>query len=66
MLYTIGWLGETIQGAGAAAIKYVSITEHFQTLLKGIIDTRDLAYFATVLLIGIFLTQRSVESVRWR
>ena len=49
-----------------AIIKYVSITEHFQTLLKGIIDTRDLAYFATVLLVGIFLTQRSVESVRWR
>jgi len=66
VLYTIGWLGETIQGAGAAIIKYVSITEHFQTLLKGIIDTRDLAYFATVLLVGIFLTQRSVESVRWR
>ena len=42
------------------------MTEHFQTLLKGIIDTRDLAYFATVLLVGIFLTQRSVESVRWR
>src|SRR5438309_3056806 len=66
VLYTIVWLGETIQGAGAAMIKYVSITEHFQALLKGIIDTRDLAYFATVLLVGIFLTQRSVESVRWR
>ena len=66
VLYTIGWLAETIQGVGAAVIKYASITEHFQTLLKGIIDTRDLVYFATVLLVGIFLTQRSVESVRWR
>src|ERR1043166_2768213 len=26
VLYTIGWLGETIQGAGGAVIKYASVT----------------------------------------
>ena len=41
-------------------------TPVFQELTKGIIDTRDLVYFATLLVVGIFLTQRSVESVRWR
>jgi ABC-2 type transport system permease protein len=66
VLYTIGWLGETLQGSAAAVIKYLSITEHFQELLKGIIDTKDLVYFATVLAVGLFLTHRSVESVRWR
>ncbi len=66
LLYTIGWIGETIQGAGAAIVRYISITDHFQELTKGVIDTRDLVYFATVLVIGLFLTQRSVESVRWR
>ncbi len=66
VLYTIGWLGETVQGGAAALIKYLSITEHFQELLKGIVDTKDLVYFATVLAVGLFLTHRSVESVRWR
>ena len=47
-------------------LKYVSITDHFQELLKGLIDTKDLVYFATVLVVSLFLTQRSVESVRWR
>lgn len=66
MLYTIGWLGETVQGSAASVIKYVSITDHFQELLKGIIDTKDLVYFATILVVSLFLTQRAVESVRWR
>jgi ABC-2 type transport system permease protein len=66
VLYTIGWLGETLQGAAGALVRYASITEHFQQLTKGLIDTKDLVYFATVLAIGLFLTQRSVESVRWR
>jgi ABC-2 type transport system permease protein len=66
VLYTIGWLGETLQGAVGALVRYASITEHFQELTKGLIDTKDLVYFATLLVIALFLTQRSVESVRWR
>ncbi len=66
LLYTIGWLGETVQGPWGELVKYVSITDHFQELLKGLIDTKDLVYFATVLVVSLFLTQRSVESVRWR
>jgi ABC-2 type transport system permease protein len=68
MLYTIGWMGEMNQlpGWATGAIKYLSITEHFQELLKGIIDTKDLVYFVTVLVGTLFLTHRSVESVRWR
>ena len=66
VLYTVGWLGETLQGGAAELIKYLSITDHFQELLKGLIDTKDLVYFATVLVVSLFLTQRTVESVRWR
>ncbi|HXJ35215.1 MAG TPA: ABC transporter permease subunit [Candidatus Eisenbacteria bacterium] len=66
LLYTVGWLGETVQGPWGEFVKYVSITDHFQEFLKGLIDTKDLVYFATLLVVGVFLTQRSVESVRWR
>src|SRR5207245_1240514 len=59
-------LGETTQGAAGRIVRYASITEHFSELAKGVIDTKDLVYFATLLLIGLFLTLRSVESVRWR
>jgi ABC-2 type transport system permease protein len=66
MLYTIGWLGESVQGPWGTIVKYASITEHFGELVKGLIDTKDLVYFANILVVSLFLTQRSVESVRWR
>jgi ABC-2 type transport system permease protein len=66
VLYTIGWLGETVRGVAGGFIKYASITDHFQELTKGIIDTKDLVYFATVIVLALFLTHRSVESIRWR
>src|SRR5580765_6195676 len=57
VLYTVGWLGETLQGGAAELIKYLSITDHFQELTKGIIDTRELVYFGTLLVVSLFLTQ---------
>jgi ABC-2 type transport system permease protein len=66
VLYTIGWLGEAVQGFWASVVRYVSITDHFQALLRGVIDTKNLVYFATILIVALFLTHRSVESVRWR
>ncbi len=35
-------------------------------MVKGLIDTRDLVYFASLIALALFLTQRSVESLRWR
>ena len=66
VLYTIGWLGESLQGTWGAVVGYLSITEHFQEMSKGVIDTKNLVYFATLLVVSLFLTHRSVESVRWR
>ena len=33
---------------------------------SGVIDTSDLIFFLSVILVALFLTQRSVESARWR
>lgn len=66
VLYTIGWLGEAVQGFWASVVRYISITDHFQEFTKGVIDTTGLVYFATILIVSLFLTHRSVESVRWR
>lgn len=65
LLYTIGWAAEGSHTLGAI-LRYLSITNHFETLLKGVIDTSDLVYFASLILVSLFITQRSVESVRWR
>lgn len=66
LLYIISWPAETAGGVFGSILKYMSLTEHFAEMVKGIIDTKDLIYFLSVIGISLFLTERSVESVRWR
>jgi ABC-2 type transport system permease protein len=66
LLYVISWPADTAGPVLGAVLKYVSLTEHFGEMVKGVIDTKDLVYFGSVILLALFLTQRSVESVRWR
>ncbi|MDX2168495.1 MAG: ABC transporter permease [Deltaproteobacteria bacterium] len=66
LLYVISWPAETAGAGVGAVLKYLSLTEHFGEMVKGVIDTRDLMYFGSVTALALFLTQRSVESLRWR
>jgi ABC-2 type transport system permease protein len=66
LLYVIAWPAETAGSVLGAVLKYLSLTEHFGEMVKGIIDTKDVVYFVSVICLSLFLTHRSVESVRWR
>ena len=66
LLYVIAWPADNAGSGMGALLKYASLTEHFGEMVKGVIDTRDLTYFISVIVFALFLTQRSVESLRWR
>jgi ABC-2 type transport system permease protein len=66
LLFVIAWPADSAGPTIGAVLRYVSITEHFSGMIKGIVDTKSLVYFATMIVGWIFLTQRSVESIRWR
>jgi ABC-2 type transport system permease protein len=66
LLYVIAWPADNAGSGMGALLKYASLTEHFGEMVKGVIDTRDLTYFLSVIVFALFLTQRSVESLRWR
>ena len=58
-------------GAGGASgtgdlLLWLSTDTHLAELVKGLVDTADLAYFAVMIGIFLILTKASVESVRWR
>ena len=44
----------------------ISITEHFQDFRKGLLDTEHVVFYLSVVFFSLFLTQRVVESRRWR
>ena len=56
-------LGDTPLGQ---IISYVSFMEHYDRLVRGLVDTKDLVYFFSSLVLMLFLTHRVVESSRWK
>jgi ABC-2 type transport system permease protein len=56
-------LGDTALGQ---TISYLSFMEHFDHLVRGLIDTKDLMYFFSGLVLMLFLTHRVVEAARWK
>ena len=66
LLFVIAWPADSAGEPVASILRYVSVTEHFSEMVQGIIDTKSLIYFASMVVGWMFLTQRSVESIRWR
>ncbi|MCB0370443.1 MAG: ABC transporter permease subunit, partial [Bdellovibrionales bacterium] len=47
-------------------VKYVSVGEHIRNLLRGLLDTKDIVYFAGICIVFLTLTKRSMEVEGWR
>ena len=56
-------LGETAAGQ---VISYISFMEHYDHLVRGLIDTKDLVYFGSALALMLFLAHQVVNSARWK
>ncbi len=66
LLWVIGW-GSSFAGPTLAPIlNYVSIITHFEDFAQGVIDTQHIAYYILFSFTGIYLSLKSIESVKWR
>ncbi len=66
LLYAMSWPAGSTSAFVGDLLKYLSVVEHFSVIVKGLLDTRDLVYFLSINIMCLFLTQRAVESSRWR
>jgi ABC-2 type transport system permease protein len=66
LLFVISWPAQAGGTHFLGILRYLSLPEHFSQMVTGIIDTRDIVYFLSLIFVALFLTQRSVESARWR
>jgi ABC-2 type transport system permease protein len=46
--------------------KYLSILQHYDTFAQGVIDTSSIIFYVSAAILGIFLTLRTLDSMRWR
>lgn len=57
------------RGAGSTAgaiLQYLSVIRHYEDFTRGVIDTTGLIFYVSLASLGIFLTLRAVDSMRWR
>jgi ABC-2 type transport system permease protein len=66
MLWVADWVSAYSTGMAGRVANYISITPHLENFAKGVIDLRDVVYYLSVIFLGVFLTHRSLESLRWR
>jgi ABC-2 type transport system permease protein len=66
LLWVLSWVSSYNDAPWAAAVAYCSILTHFEPFSRGIIDTKDLIFYISAIFLGLFLTSRSLESLRWR
>ena len=59
-------LGQTTEGGIGAVLQYLSASRHYDDFARGIIDTSGLIYYFSFMALFIFLTVRSIDSMRWR
>ena len=66
LLWVLDWVSAYEQAAWAKVISYLSVVTHFEPFAKGVIDTKDVVFYVSMIFFGLFLTARSLESLRWR
>ena len=64
LLYVFDWVNAYSSSTAGRAMSYMALTTHFDNFAKGVIDSSDVVYYLSVILVGIFLTARSVEALK--
>ena len=62
--WLVGALSYSVSQGLGDVLKHLSILENYQDFSKGIIDTKNIIYFLSLVFIGLFLSVRSLEHRR--
>ncbi len=63
MLWMIDWLGDTVED-GQTVVAYLSLLRHHQSLLEGVFNTGDVAYYLLLIIAFLVLTVRQLDRER--
>jgi len=66
VLWLIEAFSSGAQGVAKDVLTYLSVVAELLKIIKGVIDTSHVIFYLTFALVGLFLTYRSLESMRWR
>jgi len=66
MLWLSDALSKQFTGIPGQIASYVSITKRFEDMPRGVLDTKDIIFFITVIAACLFITTQILSARRWR
>ena len=66
LLWVFEWVSGYESTTWARVMAYLSVLTHFDSFSKGLLSLKDAVFYVTAIFLGLFLTARSMESLRWR
>lgn len=61
LLWVADWVTAYGSGAVSHVVSYLSITSHLQNFTQGVIDLKDVVFYLSLIVAGLFLTARRME-----
>jgi ABC-2 type transport system permease protein len=65
-LWVVDLIGNTIGGGLGDALNHISLISNYTNFVQGIIDTSSLVLLASYIILGIFLTAQSIDTLRFQ
>jgi ABC-2 type transport system permease protein len=65
LLWVLNW-NDFDSSVSSKILSYLSVLSHMDSFSKGVIDLKDVLYYLSVIVFGLFLTTRAIESMRWK
>ncbi|MDQ3023084.1 MAG: ABC transporter permease subunit [bacterium] len=67
LLIIIGEGFVTLRAPGflVPVLEYLGLNKHYVSIARGVVDTRDLLYYFSMIFLFLYLTTRAVESRKW-
>jgi ABC-2 type transport system permease protein len=66
ILWLLSWFTAFDSGLVSQVANYMSIVTHFENFSKGVLSTKDVVFYLSMIFLALFITSRSMESLRWR
>lgn len=60
------WIVGSTSDAESSVVGYLSIINHLDNFIKGVIEVKDIVYYISFIFFGLFLTHVILDSERWR
>jgi ABC-2 type transport system permease protein len=66
LLWLLSWFTAFDSSAAGQVVNYISIVPHFENFAKGVLESKDVVFYLSMIFLSLFLTSRAMESLRWR